>query len=109
VFAGLLIEDYVRTLISFSESRGFGIGIAKGRRSRAPYQVAVLIGLEDVEGGNQLQLCFGNLNFKLPHANDTTIAFLGMHLVWFRLKNKRTTTGPSGLRLLRSITPRYVP
>jgi len=54
VFAGLLIEDYVRTLISLSESRGFGIGIAKGRRSRAPYQVAVLIGLEDVEGGNQL-------------------------------------------------------
>lgn len=54
MFSGFLIEDHVRTLISLGESRGFSAGLVEGRGGHAPYQVAVLIGFEDVEGWNHV-------------------------------------------------------
>jgi hypothetical protein len=53
MFASFLIENYVRALIGLSKEHGSGVGIVKSHRGRAPYQVTLLIGFEDVEGWNQ--------------------------------------------------------
>jgi hypothetical protein len=52
MFASLLIENYVSALIGLSENQCSRVGIVKRDGGCAPYQVAVLIGFEDVEGWN---------------------------------------------------------
>jgi hypothetical protein len=54
MFASLLIENYVSALIGLSENQCSRVGIVKRDGSCAPYQVAVLIGFEDVEGWNHV-------------------------------------------------------
>jgi hypothetical protein len=53
MLSGFLIEDYILALIRLSKSRSVGDGPVQGHRRCAPYEVAVLIGFEDVEGRNQ--------------------------------------------------------
>jgi hypothetical protein len=53
MFSSFLIENYVWALIGLSENQRSGTSIVKRDGGCAPYQVAVLIGFEDVEGGNQ--------------------------------------------------------
>lgn len=66
MFSDFLIENYVRTSISLGENRCFGFGIVEGHGGSAPYQVAVLIGFEDVENWNHdFNLAWRSLFWRL--------------------------------------------
>jgi|ERR1700681_806989 len=109
MFAGFLIENYIGALIGLSESPCFGFGIVNGRGGCAPYQMAVLVGLEDVKGWNHVFNLVLEIAIRQPGESDTPGAVQGTRPVSFPRVNTRTAKERSGPRLLGSITPLCVP
>jgi hypothetical protein len=71
MLAGFLIENYVLAFIGLRKEHYSRVGIVKRHGRCAPYQVAVLVDLEDVEGGNQVFNLPSQMRIRLPRESGT--------------------------------------